>query len=169
MMLGIELVNTAHVFDTSKGAEPFVHQQQFAQSMGPKAKIRLLLEGWKGVTFTPEQAKAFNYAKLIGAACEVNLIKKTSKAGKDRIEIGSILMLAEGTQVPAPKNEQLIFTIPSHASEFNTEKFNKLGKWWQDKIRSSDEFKALGMQAGTGTPAAQPASQGTVSSNNLPF
>lgn len=163
MVVGFELVNTSHVFSEEKGPQPFVHEQEFTQSMAPGATIRLLLEGWRGEKFSDKDAKAFNFAKLIGAPCELNLIKKVAAvSGKERIEVGAILQVREEEVIPALKNETLIFTIPSHSSDFNTEKFKKINKMYQNKIMSSDEYKALSAAPLAGGTATTLPQQGNV-------
>jgi hypothetical protein len=174
MVLGFELVNTKNEEDEGR---PFIHRQEFTQSMSSGANIRLLLEGWKGEKFKDVDAKAFNFAKLIGSPCELNLIKITAKtSGKERIELDTILMVTEeqAAAMPGLKNETMIFVIPSHPSDFNMEKFNKIEKMYQNKIKKSDEYLALmklngGVDIATpgATATTQPAA--TVKKGNVPF
>lgn len=172
MVLGFELVNTKNPDDDNK---PFVHFQEFTQSMFKTASIRELLEGWKGEKFTEPAAQAFNFAKLVGSPCELNLIKITAKtSGNERIEIHSILMVTPevAEKMPALTNEVMIFVIPAHPSDFNMEKFNKIEKMYQNKIKTSDEYIALqkmngGTDVATATNANTPAV--TAKKGNMPF
>src|SRR6187431_3183483 len=47
--------------------EPMTIWQEYTASLGKKAKLRGVLESWRGKPFSDEEAKGFDYAKLIGA------------------------------------------------------------------------------------------------------
>ena len=81
--------------------------------------------------------------------------------------IAAITPVPAGVTVPEPKSPILKFAWrnPSTKEKFMAEEFGKLPKFLQEKIESSNEYKALG-----GDPAANtPFAAATVSGDSLPF
>jgi hypothetical protein len=163
-----ELVNTSHVFKEENGPEPFTISQDYTLSMNKKAKLRKHLESWSGANFTEDQAKKFNIAKVLDRACLVNVVHKPSQSnGNIYANIAAITPVPAGVTVPEPKSPILKFAWkhPSTKENFMAEEFGKLPKFLQEKIESSNEYKALG-----GDPAANtPFAAATVSGDSLPF
>lgn len=57
---------------------------QFTNSLGKKANLRGLLEGWRGKPFTDEEAGGFDLSKLLGLSC-ILVIQPNSK-GSPKIQ-----------------------------------------------------------------------------------
>ena len=53
----------------------------YTLSMGPKAKLRLMLESWRGAEFTKEEAGEFDIASILGQTCQVQVYHKTTPKG----------------------------------------------------------------------------------------
>lgn len=165
--LGFELVNTSHVFNEDKGSEPFVIDQELLYSMHKKAKLRKLLESWRGEVLTEAEAKAFNHVKLLGPAdyegaeCLVNVVHRESGSGNKYATIASITPVPAGTSVPAGKNARILFNFNP---PFKTEVFNSLPEFIQKKIKSSDEYIKLAAEYAGEPQAAVPATSVTTHS-----
>ena len=56
----------------------------YTLSMGPKAKLRLMLESWRGAEFTKEEAGEFDIASILGQTCQVQVYHKTTPKGPSR-------------------------------------------------------------------------------------
>lgn len=170
----VELVKTNHVFDEKKGPEPFIVRQKYTNSMGTTAKLRKVLEGWRGEPFTNDEAQKFNIFSIAGAPCMVNIIKKTSAGGKDRVEIQSISQVPEELieNFPAQRTKMLVWGFPNigKGEKFDTEGFNRIPTFFQEEIKKSDQYKLLA-GSGSTTPAptqnAAPVASGTA--KKLPF
>ena len=137
--LSFELPDETHVFKEENGAEPFLVSKDYTLSMSDKANLRKDLESWRGKSFTPKQAEEFDITVLLGIPCMVNVIHKTAKSsGNDYVVISGITPLPKRVECPAQ-------IIPSFEFNFTDsfENFELLDQWTQDRIKESDEFKAL--------------------------
>lgn len=139
VMIAFEIPGQMHTFDESKGAEPRIISKEFTLSMNPKANLRKMLESWRGVPFTEDEARAFDVTKLLGVPCLLNIMHKESKKGNKYADLTSITPMMEGTTAP----DQI---IPSF--EFNydniSEMWGEVPKYIQEKIKASAEFKQSG-------------------------
>lgn len=137
--------------DFGKGLEPFTISQEFTLSMNEKATLRKMLESWRGVPFTEEQAKAFDITKLLGKPCMINVIhKKAKSSGKERAEIASIAAIPKGTEIPAQVNP----TFELSYDNWNTGLFDTLPDFLKNKIKSSKEYAAMIAPVSEALPAA---------------
>ena len=57
---------------------PMTISKNYTVSLHEKANLRKELAGWRGRDFTPEEAKAFDVSKLLGAYCMVNVTQSES-------------------------------------------------------------------------------------------
>jgi len=71
----------------------------YTKSLGTKAKLRPLLESWRGRPFTEEELKGFDIEKIIGANCLLNLGE--SKSGK--VIVLSVSPLMRNTEKMIPE------------------------------------------------------------------
>ncbi len=171
VLLGLEITDQTHVFDPKKGPERFIHFQEYTLAMGSKANLRKQLDGLKGEAMTDKEAMDFNIANLAGICLNVNLIKKTSGKGNERREIAALVSMSDADceAMPPMIHEELVFTFKD---PFNTEVFNKLPKWVQDKIKKSEEYveRYGGAAAATTQPAATTANAAPgAKKKNVPF
>lgn len=75
--------------------------QEFTVSMGPKANLRKFLEGWRGKSYTEEQARAgVPLHKLVGQAALIAVEHKTSQQGRTYANLRNIAQLPEGMVAP---------------------------------------------------------------------
>ncbi|HYG50481.1 MAG TPA: hypothetical protein VD905_06240 [Flavobacteriales bacterium] len=167
LRLFFELTNTSN--PDTEGA-PFIVSKEYLYSLGPKANLKKMLDGWRGEALTKEEAAKFNIAKILEAPCMVNVLVKTSAKQNKYNDISSISQIAEGTVVPAMKTKPFLFNFNP---PFKTEIFNSLPEWIQKIIQTSDEYKALtGGAVGattTTTPAANPVQPTVQGAKKLPF
>lgn len=164
-----ELVNEKHVFDEAKGPEPFRIWKDFKLSMNAKSNLRKNLESWRGTKFTEQEAKVFNIGKLLGVACLCNVVHQNSKStGNVYAQVATVTPVPKGTVVPAPVSPILKFNWkkPNKRETFMQEAYDKLPKFVQEKIQTSDEWAELmgGTTQASTTPAATVAS-----GDDLPF
>lgn len=135
-----ELPTELRVFKEENGEQPMVISQEFTLSMHEKANLRKFLESWRGRGFTDEEAKCFDITKLLGVPCMLNIIHKVSKSGSSYATISSVAAVPKGITVPAQVNPNFEF---NYESAFSVESLESFPDFIKDKIKSSEEYKAL--------------------------
>jgi hypothetical protein len=172
-MVAYELTETNHVFKDGEEPQPFIVHKELPYTMNEKAGLRKLVDSWRGEKLTNDQAKAFNHVKMLGVPGLVNIVHKESAKGKKRAEILTVTGLPEEMKAPVARIKPLLFNFNP---PFKTEEFNRLPKWIQDKIVTSDEYLKLA-GANTATPATDTTVttglnagvQPTAGKKNVPF
>lgn len=102
----------------------------YTASMNEKATLRKHLEGWRGKSFTDEEAAGFDVAKLLGKACMLSVVE-TEAGGKTYSNISGIGKLPKGMPEPQAENDLLYFDSDSGPAEFDA-----LPKWLREKIEN---------------------------------
>lgn len=100
----------------------------YTASMNEKATLRKHLEGWRGKSFTDDEAAQFDVSKLLGQACMLSVIEKES-GGKVYSNISGMSKLPKSVTAPAAENPLLYFDQESGQSEYEA-----LPKWLREKI-----------------------------------
>jgi hypothetical protein len=113
--------------DGKKVEGPLTIGSFYTASMNEKATLRKHLEGWRGKTFTDEEAGQFDIAKLLGQPCMLSVIE-SEHAGKTYSNINGIGKIPKGVPVPAAENKLLYY------AEDDQSGFDSLPKWLQEKI-----------------------------------
>ena len=65
----------------------------YTNTLGERANLRKLLEGWRGRAFTPKELEGFDLSKVLGVSCIMQIIHKNGKganANKTYANIQSI-------------------------------------------------------------------------------
>lgn len=139
--IGWELPTELKVFKEGNGEQPRVISNEYTLSMADKATLRKHLESWRGKTFTEEEAKAFDITKLLGVPCMLNIIHKPSKSDATKIyeQISNVSPTPKGMECPKAINPVFVLSYDA----FDEEKFTSLPDFIKDKIKSSDEYKAM--------------------------
>lgn len=114
------------------GERPFRISNEYTWSTWKTARLRQVLDSWRGVPFTDEEADGFEITKLLGVYCTIQVIHKVS-GDKTYANIGAIL--------PHEEVDEAINPI----SSFSIEKpdmamFDNFPSWIQDKIRQAREW-----------------------------
>jgi len=130
-----ELTDITREFD---GVEkPVVISTEKTLSLNEKSSLRAMLEGWRGQAFTSAEIKKFSLKNLLGKAALVNVVHKTSAAGRTYATIGAVSKLPKGMKAPKQFNDSVYYEI----EEGEGGAFSTLPQWLQDKIRQSREFR----------------------------
>jgi hypothetical protein len=104
----------------------------FTNSLGEKATLRPILESWRGRAFTEEERNSFDLMAVLGKPCLISIIH----TDKGKAKVAGVMALPKGTPVPKPHNPLKSFWI----AEWDQAAFDALPKFFQDKIRESDEY-----------------------------
>lgn len=154
-----ELPTELKVFKEGEEEKPYSISKEFTLSMYEKANLRKFLEGWRGKGFTDDEAEAFDITVLIGKACMVSIIHKTSKNGKVYADISSVTTIPKGLVVPPQINESFEFSF----EDFDESKLEKLPDWLKEKVTTSQEYYNLKNPSSVEAPASTPVD------DDLPF
>jgi len=90
-------------------------EQRYTLSLGAKAKLRALIEGWRGDAFTVDEIKAFkdkgfDITKFYGKPCLLSTVHKTSSTGKVRCEVLQCSAVPEEMKALVPKMDSIPYT-----------------------------------------------------------
>ena len=136
-----ELPEELAVFNEEKGPEPYAVSKTYTLSMHEKSTLRKDLESWRGKAYTEEEARRVDITRLLGQPCIVSVVHQAGKADPNKtfVTVSSISKLMKGQKCPDQINPTRLLCF----DEFNWEVFEKLSDYMKDKIKVSDEFKAM--------------------------
>ena len=146
---------------TNKVTKPMVVSIELTRSLGERATLRKHLETWRGQAFTSKELASFSLKNLLGKACLLTLVHKTSQAGRNYCAIQGIAKLPKSMKAPATtQNSQVFYEIEQGEGG----QFSELPEWLQDKIRSSKELSGA-----SSAPQAKAATSTDADGNAMPF
>lgn len=90
---------------TTEG-QPLTSQRRFTLSLHEHSALRPFLESWRGKRFTPEELKAFDLEKLIGANAQLQILHEPNNQGIVYANVKAIM--------PLPKNTPKLAVAPSY-------------------------------------------------------
>ena len=96
---------------------PYLIKKDYRASLHEKAGLRKDLEAWRGrpIHFRDELA-GFDLENIVGAPCMINIVKKTSRKGKEFSKISSITPLPKSMQRIEPRDYIRVKDRPVAAS-----------------------------------------------------
>lgn len=110
-------------------------------SMHEKAKLRKLLESWRGVPFADADFDTFDIRNLLGKPAMVNVIHVTGQDGSEYARIDMVARVPKGFTVPNNVNEP--FALLLTREDFDETHMEKIGQKATEKIMSSPEWAEL--------------------------
>jgi hypothetical protein len=116
--------------------KPFSIHLTVKQSLHSKAKLRPMLEGWRGRKFTKEELAGFDPKNLTGKPCRLALVEDG-----EYVNISSISPLGEGETCPPQVNPSVYLSL--NDGEFDGAVFATLHDKTKEKIGKSPEYAAL--------------------------
>jgi hypothetical protein len=126
------------------------------------SKTNIFLTAWRGRQFTEQELAGFDIAKVLGAACMLNVVHE-DRGGKMREVIASIAPVPKGMQVPLLQNKQVHYEI----SDGKGEKFAALPEWMQKMISACAEWNTPA--APVDPPAPEHAPTTPTEGDDVPF
>lgn len=146
---------------TTKVTKPMVVSIELTRSLGERATLRKHLETWRGQAFTSKELASFSLKNLLGKACLLTLVHKTSQAGRNYCAIQGIAKLPKSMKAPAKtENGHVFYEIEQGEGG----QFGELPEWLQDKIRASREFRGA-----SSAPQGKAADSTDADGNQIPF
>lgn len=135
----------------------------YTLSMHKKANLRKHLDSWRGKKFTEEEAAEFEITKLLGVGCLIQISHSTSKDGaKTYANVDAIM----NTKKKVEGVEEIVsFNIEAP----DTDVFNDLPEWLQNKIQDAPEWTDQDEdEAPAAAPAEEPA-EDEINIDDVPF
>jgi len=170
--VGWELPGELRVFKEEDGPQPLIISKDYILALGKKTNLRKTLDSWRGIPLTEEHAKIFDMTTLVGACCLLNIIHKTStNTGSTYEEIAAITPVVKGMEIPKPVNPKFILSYDA----WDQKKFDTLPDFIKEKMKTSDEYKALAPANGDMSRMNDLAAQNAAANkpvtpaNDLPF
>jgi hypothetical protein len=121
--------------------KPFTINEKYTVSLHEKAKMRSVLESWRGKKFTDAERKGFELKNLLGKLCFLNIVH-ASRNNREYANVATVMPVPDGIASPAPVNELLYYSINEHDSET----FERVPKFYREMIMKSPEYQMLSMK-----------------------
>lgn len=137
--IGWELPTELKTFDTAKGEQPLVIDQEYTLSMNEKSNLRKMLESWRGQAFNEKEAECFDITKLLGKPCMLNVIHRVSKTNSVYEQIAGVTPVPKGFNVPPQISKTFVLSYDN----FDEDLFNSLPDFIKQKMQTSSEYIAL--------------------------
>ena len=118
---------------------PRTVSSMFTLSLGKKAKLRPMLESWRGRPFTEAELEGFDLKNVLGANALLNIIH-TKKGDKTYANISTVSPLMKGTPKKTPELPQIFFSLAECGDRIVVP--NSLPEWIKAKLMLSEEYVA---------------------------
>lgn len=99
----------------------------YTASMNEKATLRKHLEGWRGKSFSDDEAASFDVSAILGKACMLSVVE-SEVGGKTYSNISGIGAVPKGFNAPQAENPLMYY------DNDNQKQFDELPKWLKEKI-----------------------------------
>jgi hypothetical protein len=129
---------------TSKG-DPLSISKNYTLSLAEKATLRLDLQTWRGVAFTPDQLRGFELKNILGHWAMLSVAKSIGNNGKEYTNIMSVNPVPQAIKkagLPDGVNKQAMFTIMNPDMEL----FETFSNNLKEKIKASPEWASNSKQ-----------------------
>ena len=129
---------------TSKG-DPLSISKNYTLSLAEKATLRLDLQTWRGVAFTPDQLRGFELKNILGHWAMLSVAKSIGNNGKEYTNIMSVNPVPQAIKkagLPDGVNKQAMFTIMNPDMEL----FETFSNNLKEKIKASPEWSSNSKQ-----------------------
>jgi hypothetical protein len=137
VLFGFELPD-----ELMEDGRPFFISNRYTMSLSEKAALRGVLETWRGVKFTEEEALGFDLFKVLGQPCMLTVIHN-DKGGKTYANVAGVAKLPKGMTCKPAINPPVSFSL----AEFDQKVFDALPEWVRNTITQSREYQDMGKPA----------------------
>lgn len=130
----------------------------YTLSLNDKAKLRGVLESWRGKQFTEEELAAFDLRKILNATCMLTVVEKVSKtSGNKYSSIAAISRPFKGAIVKPAETPILAFDLDEPGC---LEVLETLPEWMRERVKQGQTYKDM---------ISNPNNFDDISSDDLPF
>lgn len=159
--LAWELPTELYTFDEARGPEPRIISKEYTLSLGDRANLRKDLDAWRGKPFTEAELKGFDVSAVIGAPCQLSIGNGVGVAsGKPYAKITAVAKVMKGVTVAEQILDSVVFMYDL-APDKLIEVFKSVPNYVQDKIVTTPEWAALGIERPIDESAPEAESEGT--------
>ena len=93
-------------------------------------------KAWRGKKFTDQELDCFDMVNILGASCQLQILHND----KGYANVAAIMAMPKNMPKVKPKSETVYFDLSTpECLAF----MDKLPEWVQDKIKKSEDYKAL--------------------------
>lgn len=139
--------------------KPFKVQTVMKQSLHPSAKLRKMVESWKGKKMTKDEVEKFDPKVMLGKACRLTLIENG-----DFVNVDGVSPLSKNDKCPKAINPLVFLSLES--TEFDPKIYGALSEKLRQKIALSPEFHEL---MGVGDDVPPDVDEAGETDENAPF
>ncbi len=151
--------------DGKKESLPRHVSRRFTMSLNEKANLRHMLESWRGRKFTDAELTGFDIGKLLGIACQLQVMHETTSTGRTFADVANVLPAARGVEVKAETPPTLFSVNDLTAPELPA----GLPEWLGKLVMESREWERLEKrQPAQAAPAPAPQPERT-EDDDVPF
>lgn len=118
--------------------KPMIVYQKYTASIGKKARLRALLEQWRGRAFTKEELEGFALKNIIGVAGYITINNREGSDNKIYANVAGVSTLPPGIQCPPLVNRKIYFDLDNYTDE----SYNSVPQGFRDKINLSNQMSA---------------------------
>lgn len=120
--------------------ETRVISETYTSSLGDKANLRKMLEGWRGRPFTEQELMGFDLHNILGMSCLLGTIVKDKNGGGQFAKIGTVSKLPKGFPPVAGRKDKIVFDLDEPGA---LDAMANLPEWLQTRIKESTTYKRL--------------------------
>lgn len=142
--------------DGKKVKLPRLVSIRLTRSLNEKAKLRALLESWRGRRFTVPEMEALDLGKLLSIPAVVQVMHEHKPDGKVFANVANLLPVPKGTQKPVASSSVTLFSVDQLEGPADLEEA-KLAPWIAELVKQSREWERLTKRAARPVPASAPA------------
>lgn len=134
-------------------------------SLNEKANLCIDIESIAGKKMNDEEKRTFDFKRLLGIACMINVQHSLRADGKTKASITSITPVPKGMTVSPLVGPKVFFDLDDPASR---QQYQTLPEWQQKFVAKSAEFMGQAPKANV-MQSREPAPMATDFDDELPF
>jgi hypothetical protein len=104
----------------------------YTLSLGEKAKLRAVLENWRGRAFTPEELKGFDITNVAGKCCQI-MVQHNESGGKTYANITGVMGTSREQKERAANTKSEVGVVV-YSLENPKVNWDKLPDWLKEKV-----------------------------------
>lgn len=121
--------------------------QVYTLSLSEKAKLRQILQDWRGKLFTPEELKGFDITQVAGKCCQITVQHKPGADGTMYANVTSVMGVSKDQRERAKAAKSEVGVLVFSIDESDDETYERLPKWIKEKLQ--DRIKPPSVKAAT--------------------
>lgn len=160
----------------TKQGGPHIVCNQYTVSFNEKAKLRQLLETWRGKKFV--EGEEFDISRIVGMPCFLQVSHAKSGSGNDIYKIDAVTTIPKGIQLPKPTVKPILWDIegtePVPAQDwlpflYGKKVSEKIGDSIEKRGNTKPPQTTTTQQQRSTVPVSQQPEESTAEEQPLPF